>query len=84
MRRDLLEDFCKEYVRELNCLRMEHRAKLSHGRQDLAAYKEAEMRRFVRTISKALPAYITLVAAFYVFAVPGLASSRRSGEATPQ
>jgi hypothetical protein len=26
MRRDLFEDFCKEYVRELNRLRMEHRA----------------------------------------------------------
>ncbi len=33
MRRDLFEDFCREYVRELNRLRMEHRASLSHGRQ---------------------------------------------------
>jgi selenium-binding protein 1 len=40
--------------------------------------KEAEMRRLIRTISKALPAYITLVVAFYVFAVPGLANSRHS------
>lgn len=31
MRRDLFEDFCREYVRELNRLRMEHRANLSHG-----------------------------------------------------
>jgi hypothetical protein len=29
MRRDLFEDFCREYVRELNRLRMEHRAGLS-------------------------------------------------------
>ena len=29
MRRDLFEDFCREYVRELNRLRMEHRASLS-------------------------------------------------------
>ena len=33
MRRDLFEDFCREYVRELNRLRMEHRASLSNGRQ---------------------------------------------------
>ena len=37
MRRDLFEDFCREYVRELNRLRMEHRASLSHGRRELAA-----------------------------------------------
>jgi selenium-binding protein 1 len=41
--------------------------------------KEAEMRRFLGTILKALPAYIRLVVAFYVHAVPGLASSRYSG-----
>ena len=33
MRRDLFEDFCREYVRELNRLRMEHRASLSNGRR---------------------------------------------------
>ena len=27
MRRDLFEEFCREYVKELNRLRMEHRAK---------------------------------------------------------
>ena len=32
MRRDLFEDFCREYVRELNRLRMEHRARLSSAR----------------------------------------------------
>ena len=35
MRRDLFEEFCREYVRELNRLRMEHRAKLSQARQEL-------------------------------------------------
>ena len=29
MRRDLFEEFCREYVRELNRLRMEHRASVS-------------------------------------------------------
>ena len=42
MRRDLFEDFCREYVRELNRLRMEHHASLSHGRHELAAV-EREM-----------------------------------------
>ena len=36
MRRDLFEDFCREYVRELNRLRMEHRAGLSSARTELA------------------------------------------------
>jgi site-specific DNA recombinase len=36
MRRDLFEDFCREYVGELNRLRMEHRASLSNGRRELA------------------------------------------------
>ena len=44
MRRDLFEDFCREYVRELNRLRMEHRASLSHGRQELASV-EREIRK---------------------------------------
>ncbi len=35
MRRDLFEEFCREYVRELNRLRMEHRAKLSQARHEL-------------------------------------------------
>ena len=35
MRRDLFEEFCREYVKELNRLRMEHRAKISQSRQEL-------------------------------------------------
>ena len=42
MRRDLFEDFCREYVRELNRLRMEHRAGLSHGRQELAVVESRD------------------------------------------
>jgi len=55
MRRDLFEDFCKEYMRELNRLRMEHRAKLSHGRQELAAV-EREIRKLVQAIKDGVSA----------------------------
>ena len=52
MRRDLFEEFCHEYVRELNRLRMEHRASLSHGRQELAVV-EREIRKFIQAIKTA-------------------------------
>jgi len=55
MRRDLFEDFCKEYVRELNRLRMEHRAKLSHGRQELVSV-EREIRKLVQAIKDGVSA----------------------------
>ena len=42
MRRDLFEDFCREYVRELNRLRMEHRAGLSSARTELASGREGD------------------------------------------
>jgi hypothetical protein len=47
MRRDLFEEFCREYVKELNRLRMEHRAKVSHGRQELAVV-EREIGKLIR------------------------------------
>jgi site-specific DNA recombinase len=55
MRRDLFEDFCREYVRELNRLRMEHHASLSHGRQELTAV-EREIRRFIQAIKDGVSA----------------------------
>src|SRR5687767_14443574 len=55
MRRDLFEDFCREYVRELNRLRIEHHASLSHGRHELAAV-EREIRRFIRAIKDGVSA----------------------------
>ena len=55
MRRDLFEDFCKEYVRELNRLRMEHRAKLSDGRQELVSV-EREIRKLVQAIKDGVSA----------------------------
>ena len=49
MRRDLFEDFCREYVRELNRLWMEHRASLTHGRAELAGV-EREIRKLIQAI----------------------------------
>jgi site-specific DNA recombinase len=55
MRRDLFEDFCQEYVRELNRLRMEHRAGLSNARTELAAV-EREIRKLVQAIKDGVSA----------------------------
>ncbi len=55
MRRDLFEDFCREYVRELNRLRMEHRAGLSSARSELGAV-EREIRKLVQAIKDGVSA----------------------------
>ena len=55
MRRDLFEDFCREYVRELNRLRMEHRASLSHRRHEIAAV-EREIRKLIQAIKDGVSA----------------------------
>lgn len=56
MTRDhLFEDFCREYVRELNRLRMEHRAGLSSARSELAAV-EREIRKLVQAIKDGVSA----------------------------
>jgi site-specific DNA recombinase len=55
MGRDLFQDFCHEYVRELNRLRMEHRANLTHGRQELAAV-EREIRKLIQAIKDGVSA----------------------------
>ena len=49
MRRDLFEDFYRECVRELNRLRMEHRASVAHGRHELAAV-EREIWKLIQAI----------------------------------
>jgi len=49
MRRNLFEDFCREYVRELNRLRMEHRAGLSSARTELVTV-ERDIRKLVQAI----------------------------------
>ena len=55
MRRDLFEEFCREYLKELNRLRMEHRAKISQGRQELAVV-EREIGKLVRAIKDGVSA----------------------------
>ena len=55
MRRDLFEDFCREYVRELNRLRMEHRAGLSGARTELASV-EREIRKLVEVVKDGVSA----------------------------
>jgi len=55
MRRDLFEDFCREYVRELNRLRMEHRASLSSARRELAAV-DGDIRKLVQAIKDGVSA----------------------------
>jgi site-specific DNA recombinase len=55
MRRDLFEDFCREYVRELNRLRMEHRAGLTQRRAQLASV-EREIRKLVQAIKDGVSA----------------------------
>jgi hypothetical protein len=55
MRRELFEDFCREYVRELNRLRMEHRAGVSNARTELAAI-EREIRKLVQAIKDGVSA----------------------------
>ena len=55
MRRDLFDDFCREYVRELNRLRMEHRARLSSARSDLASV-DREIRKLVQAIKDGVSA----------------------------
>jgi hypothetical protein len=55
MRRDLFEDFCHEYVRELDRLRMEHRAGLSSARSQLAT-TDREIRKLVQAIKDGVSA----------------------------
>src|SRR4029453_10751164 len=55
MLRDLFEDFCREYVRELNRLRMEHRAGLSSARNELGTV-EREIRKLVQAVKDGVSA----------------------------
>jgi site-specific DNA recombinase len=55
MRLDLFEDFCREYVRELNRLRMEHRAGVSSARTELATV-DREIRKLVQAIKDGVSA----------------------------
>jgi hypothetical protein len=55
MRRDLFEEFCREYMKELNRLRMEHRAKISQSRQELTVV-EREIRKLIQAIKDGVSA----------------------------
>jgi hypothetical protein len=55
MRRDLFEEFCREYVQELNRLRMEHRASISNGQTELAGV-DREIRKLIQAIKDGVPA----------------------------
>ena len=55
IRRDLFEDFCHEYVRAPNRLRMEHRAGMSSARIELAT-AEREIRKLVQAIKDGVSA----------------------------
>lgn len=55
MRRDLFEEFCREYVKELNRLRMEHRAKVSQAKQELTVV-EREIRKLIQAIKDGVSA----------------------------
>jgi hypothetical protein len=55
MRRNLFEDFCREYVRELNRLRMEHRAGLSSACTEFASVERA-IRKLVQAIKDGVSA----------------------------
>jgi site-specific DNA recombinase len=55
MRRDLFEEFCREYVRELNRLRMEHRARVSSAKTQLTGV-EREIRKLIQAIKDGVAA----------------------------
>jgi len=55
MRRDLFEDFCHEYTREMNRLRMEQSAGASNARRELGKV-EREIRKLVQAIKDGLSA----------------------------
>jgi site-specific DNA recombinase len=55
MRRDLFEVFCREYVRELNRLRMDQRAGVSQARHELAAV-DREIRKLIQAIKDGVAA----------------------------
>ena len=44
LRRDLFEEFCDEFTREMNRLRMEHRASLSAAEREIASASSADAR----------------------------------------
>ena len=55
LRQDLFEEFCDEFTREMNRLRMEHRASLSVAEREIERI-ETRRRKLVESIMEAVPA----------------------------
>jgi site-specific DNA recombinase len=55
MRKDLFDEFCREYTREINRLRMTQRSGLSRARQELTRV-EREIRQIVQAIKEGISA----------------------------
>ena len=55
LRQDLFEEFCKEFTREMNRLRMEHRAGLSAAEREIERI-EARRKKLVESIMEGVPA----------------------------
>jgi hypothetical protein len=55
LRQDLFDEFCEEFTREMNRLRMEHRASLSAAEREIARI-EARRRKLVESIMEGVPA----------------------------
>jgi hypothetical protein len=55
LRQDLFEEFCDEFTREMNRLRMEHRASLSAAEREIDRI-EIRRKRLVESIMEGVPA----------------------------
>lgn len=55
LRQDLFQEFCDEFTREMNRLRMEHRASLSAAEREIERI-EARRRKLVESIMEGVPA----------------------------
>ncbi len=55
LRQDLFEEFCDEFTREMNRLRMEHRASLSAAEREIERI-EARRKKLVESIMEGVPA----------------------------
>src|SRR3981189_3080712 len=55
LRQDLFEEFCQEFTREMNRLRMEHRAGCSAAEREIERI-EARRKKLVESIMEGVPA----------------------------
>ncbi len=50
LRQDLFEEFCDEFTREMNRLRMEHRASLCGGRSASSSASKRDIKKLIEAI----------------------------------